>query len=142
MISLSTCYLTVQDDDTFSESDNLDVSYREEPTSNSLFRIPMICATNEVQIIKEGFFKHTRTLVLTINSCTQNIGIDLLFEAGKNEQEHSIWLKYAEEAKEKSRNQINRVLEAKLTIRPMFPKFVRHRYSRSTPVLTDDKMYL
>ena len=134
-VSLSSLYLKVQDDK-HDSSDKFQSLRRKEETIKCLLNIPMMCAINDVQTIKEGVFTSKHTHVLTIKSRTDNIAIDLLFDAGKNLQEFYDWSKCVEEAKEINTSQINRLAEAKLKIHPIVPSLARRISEPSVEVKT------
>ena len=77
---------------------------------NELLKVPMLFATRDTKVEKEGLFKTRSIDVLHIKSSIENIGIDLLFKDTRHEKsELQDWIKHVREAEEINKQKVNRL---------------------------------
>ena len=135
-VSLSSLYLKVYDDQFTNSSQPNQVKL----VSGPLLNIPMMSATVEVKITKEGFFKTHQVYVLTVKSIAHNIGVKLMFDADKDESQFNAWQRCIEEAKDTNKCGINRLVEAKHRINYINVKKQKCMIERTKPNVPN-KMY-
>ena len=130
---MSSTFLRVYENENYGPRTTLNKKQGVMPLANNvILKVPMMFATHDIKLGKEGFFRTKPTHVLLIKSGIENVGIDLLFRDTTNgNSEFEDWIKYVKEAEDNNRRKLNRLdsIRRKLPEDVKFPELVRRQSS-------------
>lgn len=94
----------------------MDVPNKREPTTAVIIEMPVAFITMDCCIINVGTFQSIIKEGLSLNTCTSNTGVDLLFDLWNEHDDYLAWEKAIVEAQETNRRKLNKLQQARNTI--------------------------